>query len=196
MGRHISGENDDEACVHDRELAWVATRVFGVGGIERVRLGSRFGDEFGADLTGDLQKDLDAMTEATAGTKVNIVVATGGRVGRGDENLSALMRWSARPKQPDRLTLIGLFPYWEVIMDTVSLIGIDLGKHCFHLHAQAASGHMVFRKKLTRNQLFALLGNVPSCTVVMEACAGAHWMACRIQGLGHQAKRAYPIFCV
>ena len=79
-------------------------------------------------------------------------------------------------------------------MDTVSLIGIDLGKHCFHLHAQAASGHMVFRKKLTRNQIFTLLGNVPSCTVVMEACAGAHWMARRIQGLGHQAELISPRF--
>lgn len=34
-------------------------------------------------------------------------------------------------------------------MDTVSLIGVDLGKHCFHLHGQDASGRMVFRKKRT-----------------------------------------------
>ncbi len=33
----------------------------------------------------------------------------------------------------------------EVIMGDVSLIGIDLGKHVFHLHAQDGSGHMVFR---------------------------------------------------
>jgi hypothetical protein len=25
---------------------------------------------------------------------------------------------------------------WEIVMDTISLIGIDLGKHCFHPHAQ------------------------------------------------------------
>ncbi|MCA8419163.1 IS110 family transposase, partial [Burkholderia cenocepacia] len=56
-------------------------------------------------------------------------------------------------------------------MDTVSLIGVDLGKRCFHLHGQDASGRMVFRKKLTRSQMFTLLGNFPSCTVVMEACA-------------------------
>lgn len=77
-------------------------------------------------------------------------------------------------------------------MDTISLIGIDLGKHCFHLHAQSASGRMVLRKKLTRTQMFTLLGNVPGCAVVMEACAGAHWVARRIQGLGHQVKLISP----
>ena len=78
-------------------------------------------------------------------------------------------------------------------MDTISLIGIDLGKHCFHLHAQSASGRIVLRKKLTRSQMFTLLGNVPNCTVVMEACAGAHF-ARRIQALGHQAKLISPQF--
>ncbi|QCP51331.1 IS110 family transposase [Trinickia violacea] len=79
-------------------------------------------------------------------------------------------------------------------MDPISLIGIDLGKHCFHLHAQSASGRMVWRKKLTRSQMFTLLGNVPSCTVVMEACAGAHWVARRVEALGHQAKLISPQF--
>ncbi|MEM5372116.1 IS110 family transposase [Paraburkholderia azotifigens] len=77
-------------------------------------------------------------------------------------------------------------------MDTISLIGIDLGKHCFHLHAQSASGRTVLRKKLTRKQMFTLLGNVPSCTVAMEACAGAHWVARRLQALGHQARLISP----
>lgn len=45
-------------------------------------------------------------------------------------------------------------------MDSISLIGIDLGKHCFHLHAQSASSRMVFPKKLTRSQMFMLLANV------------------------------------
>lgn len=56
------------------------------------------------------------------------------------------------------------FVLLEAITDTVSLIGVDLGKHCFHLHGQSASGRMVFRKKLSRNQMFTLLGNFPSCT--------------------------------
>jgi transposase len=35
-------------------------------------------------------------------------------------------------------------------MSTVTLIGIDLGKHSFHLHGQDATGRMVFRKKCSR----------------------------------------------
>ncbi|TDY45334.1 hypothetical protein BX592_1141 [Paraburkholderia rhizosphaerae] len=35
-------------------------------------------------------------------------------------------------------------------MNEVTLIGIDLGKHVFHLRAQDAKGHEVFRKKLSR----------------------------------------------
>lgn len=79
-------------------------------------------------------------------------------------------------------------------MNDVTLIGIDLGKHSFHLHAQDKAGRMVFRKKLTRSQMLALLGNFPACTVVMEACAGAHWIARRLVALGHQAKLISPQF--
>ena len=56
-------------------------------------------------------------------------------------------------------------------MNAVTLIGIDLGKHSFHLHAQDRLGRMVFRKKLSRQQLLRTLANVPACRVVMEACA-------------------------
>lgn len=43
-------------------------------------------------------------------------------------------------------------------MSTVTLIGLDLGKHSFHLHGQDATGRMLFRKKCSRQQLFMLLG--------------------------------------
>jgi len=38
-------------------------------------------------------------------------------------------------------------------MNTVTLIGIDLGKHGFHLHGQDATGRVVFRKKCSRQRL-------------------------------------------
>lgn len=79
-------------------------------------------------------------------------------------------------------------------MNTVTLIGIDLGKHCFHLHSQDASGRRVFRKKLSRSQMLTLLVNVPACRVVMEACAGAHWIARRLTAMRHEAKLISPQF--
>jgi transposase len=82
----------------------------------------------------------------------------------------------------------------EAIMGDVSLIGIDLGKHSFHLHAQDSSGHMVFRKKLTRSQLLTQFGNFQACTVAMESCAGAHWLARRLAAMGHQPKLIPPQF--
>ena len=80
------------------------------------------------------------------------------------------------------------------MMNTVTLVGIDLGKHCFHLHGQDASGRVVFRKKLSRNQMLRMLANFPVCRVVMEACAGAHWIARRLKAMGHDAKLISPQF--
>jgi transposase len=80
----------------------------------------------------------------------------------------------------------------EAIMGNVSLIGIDQGKHSFHLHAQDNSGRMVCRKKLSRSQLLAQLGNTSACTVAMESCAGAHWLVRRLTAMGHQPKLIPP----
>ncbi len=79
-------------------------------------------------------------------------------------------------------------------MSVVTLIGIDLGKHSVHLHAQDAAGRMVFRKKLTRSQLSIQPANVPSCTVVMETCAAAHWVARELAASGHTARLISPQF--
>jgi hypothetical protein len=35
-------------------------------------------------------------------------------------------------------------------MEDVTLVGIDLGKHVFHLHGQNTAGKAVFRKKVSR----------------------------------------------
>jgi len=46
-------------------------------------------------------------------------------------------------------------------MDDVTLVGIDLGKHSFHLHGQDVKGNAVFRKKMSRKQLTEFFGNIP-----------------------------------
>lgn len=62
-------------------------------------------------------------------------------------------------------------------MQNVTLIGIDLGKHSFHVHAQDKSGHALLRKKFFRTQLTAFLSTYTAATVVMESRAGAYFMA-------------------
>ena len=75
-------------------------------------------------------------------------------------------------------------------MEDVTLVGIDLGKHVFHLHGQNKAGKAVFRKKVSRKQLVECFATLHACTVVMEACAGARKLAT----LGHQVKLISPHF--
>ncbi|PWK30082.1 hypothetical protein C7534_1301, partial [Pseudomonas sp. OV226] len=60
-------------------------------------------------------------------------------------------------------------------MNKVAIAAIDLGKHSFHLHAQDDHGHELYRKKFTRAALTQYLAKLEPCTVVMEACGGAHF---------------------
>jgi len=75
---------------------------------------------------------------------------------------------------------------------TATLLGIDLGKHTFHVHGQDKHGHFVFRKLFTRKKLIEFLSNYPAVIVAMEACAGAHWLARKLRELGHTVKLIAP----
>lgn len=77
-------------------------------------------------------------------------------------------------------------------MNAITLLGIDIGKHSFHLHGQDKLGKQVLRKKLTRLQLMRTVAQLPVCTVVMESCAGAHWLGREIARHGHQVKLIAP----
>ncbi|KAF1034001.1 MAG: hypothetical protein GAK33_05842 [Burkholderia lata] len=79
-------------------------------------------------------------------------------------------------------------------MENVALIGIDLGKHSFHLHGQDRHGKAVFRKKMGRKQMLEFFATLHACSVVMEACAGAHYMARKLAGFGHMVKLISPQF--
>ncbi len=79
-------------------------------------------------------------------------------------------------------------------MNNMALIGIDLGRHSFHIHCQDKSGKALLHKKFTQTKLMEFLAGCSSATVVMEACADAHFMARRIADLGHEAKLISPQF--
>ena len=73
-------------------------------------------------------------------------------------------------------------------MNTVTLLGIDIGKNTFHLHGQDARGNQLLRKKLNRSQLLPYLAQLPNCKVAMESCGGSQWLARQIEGLGHRVQ--------
>lgn len=51
-------------------------------------------------------------------------------------------------------------------MNNVTLIGIDLGKHSFHIHCQDTQGNTLLCKKLIRSKLTDFLSTCPSALVV------------------------------
>jgi transposase len=79
-------------------------------------------------------------------------------------------------------------------MQDEAMLAMNLGKHSFHLHAQDDRGHEVYRKKFTRAALTQYLAKLEPCTVVMEACGGAHYWARKLVKLGHEVKLMAPQF--
>ncbi|ELD0982311.1 TPA: IS110 family transposase, partial [Citrobacter freundii] len=75
-----------------------------------------------------------------------------------------------------------------------ALIGIDLGKNSFHIHCQDRRGKAVYRKKFTRPKLIEFLATCPATTIAMEACGGSHFMARKLEELGHSPKLISPQF--
>jgi transposase len=79
-----------------------------------------------------------------------------------------------------------------IIMATIALFGLDIGKHSFHLVGHDAHGKPVFKRQFTRASLIAYLAPHPACRIVMEACCGAHWLARTLAGFGHQVQLLAP----
>lgn len=79
-------------------------------------------------------------------------------------------------------------------MGEVSTIGLDLAKMVFQAHGADASGAVVFRKKLRRDQALAFFTAQPKCLVAMEACASSHYWAREIAALGHETKLIPPAY--
>lgn len=79
-------------------------------------------------------------------------------------------------------------------MDHATLVGIDLGKHSFHIHGQDSKGKTVFRRKFGRKQLIEFFSTYATCTVVMEACSGSHYMSRKLATFGHEVKLISPQF--
>ena len=78
---------------------------------------------------------------------------------------------------------------------TVSVIGIDLAKNVFALHGINSAGKPVLvRPSVRREQLLALLAQLPPCVIGMEACSGAHHWARNLLKLGHIPKLMAPKF--
>lgn len=68
------------------------------------------------------------------------------------------------------------------------MIGVDLAKSVFQLHAASPTGQVLFRKKLSRPAFARFMAEQPPATVVLEACGSAHYWARELARLGHEVK--------
>jgi transposase len=82
----------------------------------------------------------------------------------------------------------------EASVGEVSTIGLDLAKTVFQAHGADASGAVVFRKKLRRDQVLAFFAGQPKCLVAMEACASAHFWSRELAALGHKVRLIPPAY--
>ena len=90
-------------------------------------------------------------------------------------------RWCSEPQAEGTAT---------VTKDT--MIGVDLAKRVFQLHGASMTGHVHFRKKLSRSQFERFMAHHPPAILVMEACAGAHFWTRELTRLGHEVKLIAP----
>ena len=60
-------------------------------------------------------------------------------------------------------------------MQEISVVGLDLAKHVFQVHALSANGAVALRRSLRRGEVLKFFGALSPCLVGMEACASAHY---------------------
>ena len=80
----------------------------------------------------------------------------------------------------------------EAGMPEVAVLGIDLGKSSCSVAGLSAEGRVVFRRRVARDGIAALLTKRPPCVVAMEACCGAHHVGRGAAALGHQVRLMPP----
>ena len=76
----------------------------------------------------------------------------------------------------------------------VTTVGIDLAKSVFQVHGVDERGIPVVRRRLRRKKVLEFFSQLPPCLVGMEACAGAHYWARKLQAQGHTVKLMAPQF--
>src|SRR5467141_3052777 len=99
-----------------------------------------------------------------------------------------LICWAVGGRREAKLKEHAMRTSHQNTADTISTIGIDVGKNTFHLVGLDKRGVIVLQQKVTRYQLGRRLGNIPRCLIGMEACSGTHYLARQLTALGHDVR--------
>ena len=77
-------------------------------------------------------------------------------------------------------------------MREITTVGLDLAKNVFHAVCRDARDKEVKKRMLKRTQVLGYFANLPKCLVGMEACAGAHDWARKLEQQGHEVRLIAP----
>lgn len=70
----------------------------------------------------------------------------------------------------------------------ISLIGLDIAKSAFQIHAADVQGRPIARRKLRRAEVAIFFQGLAPCIVGLEACPGSHYWARVIRSFGHEVR--------
>lgn len=79
-------------------------------------------------------------------------------------------------------------------MEKITIVGVDLAKNVFQLHAADREGRAVMKKRVARSRFLSVMSQIEPCVVAMEACATSHHWARELNALGHEVRLIPPIY--
>ena len=76
----------------------------------------------------------------------------------------------------------------------IAIVGLDLAKNVFQVHAVGATGEVLVRKAIRRAQLLPFFAKLSPCLVGMEACGTSHHWGRQLAALGHEVRLMPPAY--
>lgn len=76
----------------------------------------------------------------------------------------------------------------------ITIVGLDIAKSVFQVHAIDAGGAVIARQQLKRGRVLAFFSKLSPSTIGIEACASAHHWARELTALGHEVKLMPPAY--
>ena len=75
---------------------------------------------------------------------------------------------------------------------TIKTIGIDLAKNVFEICGLDGSGEIQLRRRVRRETLLRVVGEIPACVIGIEACTGAFFWQRQFEAFGHEVRIIAP----
>lgn len=75
---------------------------------------------------------------------------------------------------------------------TIKTIGIDLAKNVFEICGLDGNGEIQLRRRMRRETLLRVVGEIPACVIGIEACTGAYFWQRQFEAFGHEVRIIAP----